>query len=387
MSVSNLQLDLTSTRQFFVRLFVLIFGVLSICGIASDSFAQVTPRQFDAEEQSNVNVFRRASPSVVNVCTKAAVARRIGNVTLDVQNIPVGTGSGFLWDNAGHVVTNYHVVKGADVVQVILADGSNLDAEVIGTAPDFDIAVLRFNAGQTALSALKIGRSNDLEVGQKVFAIGNPFGLDHTLTTRIVSGLGREIKSQGEVPITGVIQTDAAINPGNSGGPLLDSHGELIGMNTAILSRSGGSAGIGFAVPVNTIKSTVPRLINNFGQRAETNVRAQRGFLGVTLAPEQISQQAADEGVLILGVAPGSPAATAGLKPTRMTEDGGFEWGDLVISVDGERVTNSEALSSKLHSFKSGDEITIGIRREESYSRVKITLGPVRSIGQPSDQR
>ena len=372
-----------SSNQNIRSVLVFIFLALPLLALNSNAFAQSTTRTFDKEEQSNVNVFRHASPSVVNICTKAAVARRLGNVTLDIETIPVGSGSGFLWDADGHVVTNYHVVKGADAVQVMLADGSNFDADVIGVAPEFDIAVLRFKSGEKRLQPLTIGRSNDLEVGQKVFAIGNPFGLDHTLTTGIDSGLGREISSQSDSPIKGVIQTDAAINPGNSGGPLLDSHGELIGMNTAILSRSGASAGVGFAVPVNTIKSTVPRLIKN-ELDAKSN-RQVEGFLGVTLAPKQISERAFEEGVLILGVAKGSPAAEAGLRPTRMTDDEkGVEWGDIVMSINGERPADSEALVDMLKNYKAGDEITLGIRRDEEFSRVKIKLASAKSIEQSS---
>ena len=374
-------------NQTIPRVVFAIVAALPFCSTVSDAFGQDTVRKFDREEQSNVNVFRRASPSVVNICTKAAVARRRGNVTLDIETIPVGSGSGFLWDADGHVVTNYHVVKGADAVQVVLADGSNFHADVIGSAPESDIAVLRIESAQKKLLPLAIGRSNDLEVGQKVYAIGNPFGLDHTLTTGIVSGLGREISSQGDSPIKGVIQTDAAINPGNSGGPLLDSQGELIGMNTAILSRSGGSAGVGFAVPVNTIKSTVPRLINKFASNAQTNDRNEQAYLGVVLAPKQISEQASDEGVLILGIAPGSPAANAGLKPTRMSEEGDIEWGDVVISVDGERATDSEALVASLQDYKIGDEVTIGIKRGEEYSRVKVKLASAMAIERSSERR
>lgn len=328
--------------------------------------AQDQERFLDREEQANVNVFRQSSPSVVNISTQRAVLAKRGEVTLNVGRLPSGTGSGFLWDNQGHVVTNYHVVEGSDFVQVKLTDGSEWEAEVLGEAPEFDLAVLKIEAPASRLRPLATGRSDNLEVGQKVFAIGNPFGLDQTLTAGIVSGLGREIDSQSGDSIRGVIQTDAAINPGNSGGPLLDSRGRLIGVNTAILSRSGASAGVGFAVPVNTVRATVPLLIN--GQMVD------RGFLGLALAPMQISRQASDEGVLILGVAEGSPAAEANIRSTTSAEEGTTMWGDILISLNGHRITNTESLLVRLQEFHAGDEVVVGIKRNEEYSRIPIRL-------------
>ena len=251
-------------------------------------------RLLDREEQANVNVFRHASPSVVNISTAKAVSIEGGNMKLNIGRLPAGTGSGFLWDQQGHVVTNFHVVEGSDYVKVRLTDGTEWEAKKLGEAPEFDIAVLKINAPEKQLRPLAVGRSDNLEVGQKVYAIGNPFGLDQTLTTGIVSGLGREIDSRSGDVIRGVIQTDAAINPGNSGGPLLDSQGRLIGVNTAILSRSGSSAGIGFAVPVNTVEATVPLLIS--GKMID------RGYLGLALAPKPISRQATDEGLSLIHI-------------------------------------------------------------------------------------
>lgn len=323
-------------------------------------------RILDSEERANVNVFKVASPSVVNISTQKAIAARRGDVTLNIGRMPSGTGSGFLWDSQGHVVTNYHVVEGSDYVQVKLTDGSEWQAERLGEAPEFDLAVLKINAPDDFLRPLAVGRSDNLEVGQKVYAIGNPFGLDQTLTTGIVSGLGREIDSRSGNAIRGVIQTDAAINPGNSGGPLLDSQGRLIGINTAILSRSGASVGVGFAVPVNTVSSTVPLLIE--GQMID------RGYLGIALAPMQISRQVTDEGVLILRVAEDSPAADSGLRSTKMDEAGEVIWGDLVISLEGQRISDSEALLEKLQEYHAGDEVLLGIKRGDEYARVPILL-------------
>ena len=349
------------THYVLLSLLCTMFAIMP-----SSLLAQDQERFLDREEQANVNVFRQSSPSVVNISTQRAVRSQVGDVTLNVGRIPKGTGSGFLWDDEGHVVTNYHVVRGSDFVQVKLADGTEWEAEVLGTAPEFDIAVLKIEASADLLLPLATGRSDNLEVGQKVYAIGNPFGLDQTLTTGIVSGLGREIDSQSGDSIRGVIQTDAAINPGNSGGPLLDSRGRLIGVNTAILSRSGTSAGVGFAVPVNTVRATVPLLIS--GKMVD------RGFLGLSLAPMQISRQATDEGVLILGVAEGSPAAGVNIRSTQSAEEGQTMWGDILISLNGNRITDSESLLVRLQELHAGDEVVLGIKRGEEYTRIPVRL-------------
>ena len=341
-----------------------LIAIVALALVPSVTYGQNDLRQLDADEQANVNVFRQSSPSVVNITTAKAITAPSSDVTLNLGRIPAGTGSGFLWDRQGHVVTNYHVVKGSDFVRVKLTDGTEWDAEILGVAPEFDIAVLKINAPETKLIPLAVGRSDNLLVGQKVFAIGNPFGLDQTLTTGIVSGLGREINSQSGEKIRGVIQTDAAINPGNSGGPLLDSQGRLIGVNTAILSRSGSSAGVGFAVPVNTVEATVPLLIS--GEMVD------RGYLGLALAPMQIAKQVSDEGVVILGIAQGSPAADANLRSTQRDGEGEVVWGDVVISLNGLRITDSEALLVRLQEFHAGDEVVLGVKRGEEYARVPI---------------
>ena len=323
-------------------------------------------RTLNREEQANVNVFKVASPSVVNISTQRTIAARRGDVTLNIGRIPAGTGSGFIWDASGHIVTNFHVVEDSDFVRVKLTDGTEWEAEILGTAPEYDIAVLKIEAPTRQLTPLAVGRSDNLEVGQKVYAIGNPFGLDQTLTTGIVSGLGREIDSRNGNPIRGVVQTDAAINPGNSGGPLLDSQGRLIGVNTAILSRSGASSGVGFAVPVNTVRATVPLLID--GQMID------RGYLGIALAPMQISRRASDEGVLVLGIAEDSPAHESGILATRRGEEGEVILGDVVMSLDGKRITDSESLLELLQEYHSGDEVELGIKRGERFVRLPIRL-------------
>ncbi|MBM4297498.1 MAG: trypsin-like serine protease, partial [Deltaproteobacteria bacterium] len=211
----------------------------------------VAPRgELRGDEKSTIALFKQASPAVVNI-TAIGVERDM--FTLNLYQIPQGTGSGFVWDTTGNIITNFHVIQNADAAQVTLADQSNWKARVVGVAPDKDLAVLKIDAPANKLQPIPIGTSKDLQVGQSVFAIGNPFGLDQTLTTGIISALNREIESVTRRPIQGVIQSDAAINPGNSGGPLLDSAGRLIGVNTAIYSPSGASAGIGFAIPVDTV--------------------------------------------------------------------------------------------------------------------------------------
>ena len=354
-----------------------LIAIVALALVPSVTYGQNDLRQLDADEQANVNVFRQSSPSVVNITTAKAITAPSSDVTLNLGRIPAGTGSGFLWDRQGHVVTNYHVVKGLDIVRVNLTDGTEWDAEILGVAPEFDIAVLKINAPETKLIPLAVGRSDNLLVGQKVFAIGNPFGLDQTLTTGIVSGLGREINSQSGEKIRGVIQTDAAINPGNSGGPLLDSQGRLIGVNTAILSRSGSSAGVGFAVPVNTVEATVPLLIS--GEMVD------RGYLGLALAPMQIAKQVSDEGVVILGIAQGSPAADANLRSTQRDGEGEVVWGDVVISLNGLRITDSEALLVRLQEFHAGDEVVLGVKRGEEYARVPIRLSSRPNVDSGND--
>jgi S1-C subfamily serine protease len=282
-----------------------------------------------------------------------------------------GTGSGFLWDENGHVVTNFHVVEGANRWKVTLADQSTWKAVPIGVAPDKDLAVLKIDAPKSRLQALLVGTSSDLEVGQKVFAIGNPFGLDQTLTTGIISGLGRQIKAQTGRTIDGVIQTDAAINPGNSGGPLLDSRGRLIGVNAAIFSPSGASAGIGFAIPVDTVQRIVPQLLRHG--------RVIRPTIGADYVPDQITRKLSLQGVLVAKVDSGGPADEAGILPTRRTPDGDVLLGDLIVAVDGKPVEEVESLLNMLDNHQIGDQVKLTITRnprgtDESNLEVTVTL-------------
>ncbi|HJL14746.1 MAG TPA: trypsin-like peptidase domain-containing protein [Sandaracinaceae bacterium LLY-WYZ-13_1] len=317
-------------------------------------------------ETSTVELFRHAAPSVVYI-TKLTV--RADPFRRNFLEIPEGTGSGFLWDRRGHVVTNFHVIEGADGARVTLADQSTWPAELVGYVAEKDIAVLRIDGPEELLRPVPVGTSHDLVVGQHVFAIGNPFGLDHTLSTGVVSGLEREILSVTRRPITGVIQTDAAINPGNSGGPLLDSAGRLIGMNTAIYSPSGASAGIGFAVPVDTIARIVPQLI--------AHGRVIRPALGVQLADPRRLGRLGLAGALVLGVQPGSPAARAGLRPTRRDRYGRLLLGDLIVAIDGETVAEPNDIYRILDRHEVGDTVRLTYQRGDQRSDVQLQLAGV----------
>ena len=258
--------------------------------------------ELGADEKSTIAVFKMVSPSVVHI-TNIAQMRNV--ITASVDDVPQGTGSGFIWDEAGHIVTNYHVIEGATSTEVTLADGTTYEGKIVGTARDKDVAVIKIDAPPSKLAKIMIGTSGDLQVGQKVLAIGNPFGLDQTLTTGVISGLGREITSKSQRKIYDVIQTDAPINPGNSGGPLLDGQGRLIGINTAIYSPSGASAGIGFAVPVDTVNLVVPQILNLKGE--------VRPVLGVNILSDGEMRQIGVIGVGIRNITRGGPADRAGL--------------------------------------------------------------------------
>jgi S1-C subfamily serine protease len=325
---------------------------------------QVATAGLDAEERSTIALFEAARGSVVSIST----AERVFDPwTRNVFDVPRGTGSGFVWDAAGHIVTNAHVIEGASTAIVRLADGSAHRAALVGADPRNDLAVLRIDAG-VAPPPLDRGTSAGLQVGQKVLAIGNPFGLDWTLTTGIVSALDRELPGNRGARIRGLIQTDAAINPGNSGGPLLDSSGRLIGVNTAIYSPSGGSAGIGFAVPVDTVARVVPQLI-------ATGRYAPPG-LGIETDP-QIDALAARqglEGVLVLRVRPGSGADRAGLRPAQLLRDGRLVPGDVITGIDGRPVAGTDELTAVLETRAAGDRVTLAFLRDGAPMSAEVTL-------------
>jgi S1-C subfamily serine protease len=284
------------------------------------------------DEANTTEVFQKASPAVVFVTSSELRRQRF---TRNIMEIPRGAGSGFIWDAAsGLVVTNYHVVAGADRLTITTQDEETFQAEVVGHAPERDLAVLRMIDPPASLTALPLGDSSELSVGRKVLAIGNPFGLDTSLTVGVVSALDREIQSPSNRTIRGVIQTDAAINPGNSGGPLLNSLGQLVGVNTAIYSPSGGSAGIGFAIPVNTVIEVVPQLIA-FG-------KIMRPVLGVELASDRWLRQYRVDGVPIVRTYRGFPADNAGMVGARRGSRGEVILGDVITHIDGERVASND---------------------------------------------
>jgi S1-C subfamily serine protease len=348
------------------------FGGLAVgSGMIDDSQAArrspaVVPVSLDAEERATVELFRQSQDSVVFI---TSMERRRTGFDLDAQAIPSGNGTGFVWDDKGHIVTNYHVIHGADGARVTLSDQSTWDARLVGTAPDKDIAVLRIDAPAKLLHPIPRGSAHDLQVGQKVFAIGNPFGLDHTLTTGVVSAVGRQIRSESGAPIRDVIQTDAAINPGNSGGPLLDSSGHLIGVNTAIYSPSGAYSGVGFAIPVDTVTWAVPDLI--------AHGKIERPALGVQVAETALARQLGANGVLVIAVLPGSGAAHAGLRPTVRDRGGRLRLGDVIVAVDGKKVASSDELLLALEDHKIGDSVELRVHRDghEETARVKLQAG------------
>ncbi|MEA2083245.1 MAG: trypsin-like peptidase domain-containing protein [Thermodesulfobacteriota bacterium] len=323
----------------------------------------VTARGDLAEDEKNtIELFQTTSASVVYITTTEL---RRNFFSLNVYEIPTGTGSGFIWDREGRIVTNYHVLVDANRVMVTLADQSSWKAVLVGVAEDKDLAVLQISAPPDKLFPILIGESENLLVGQKVFAIGNPFGLDQTITAGIVSALGREIKSVSGRTIQGVVQTDAAINPGNSGGPLLDSAGRLIGVNTAIYSPSGINAGIGFAVPVDVVNRVVPELIQHG--------RVVSPGIGVAVANAGIARRFRINGVLVISVEPGSSAESAGIIPTRQV-GGEIILGDIIESVNGKIISSYDDLRNELDRYRVNDEVTLGLLRNGEHIKVQITL-------------
>ena len=325
----------------------------------------VTPREdLTAVEKNNIEIYNNTLPSVVNI---TALTSRDDFFGLDPQQVPQGTGSGFIWDEEGRVVTNFHVIQNSTTQRVTLSDQASYDATLVGVFPDKDLAVLQISAPQSKLKPIAIGTSSDLRIGQRVYAIGNPFGLDGTFTDGIISSLGRQIESVTRRPIRDVIQTNAAINPGNSGGPLLDSAGRLIGVTTAILSPSGVSAGIGFAIPVDEVNRIVPELIRHG--------KVVRPDLGVQLADDTWSKAHGIEGVMLWWVQPEGPAGRAGLKGIRRARQGVLA-GDIIVAVDGKPVKNRGDLYSLLEAHAVGDGVKLTIKRGGETQEVEVVLGP-----------
>ena len=340
---------------------------LTLLLLACVSSPQAAPEylSFKTEDEANsIEIYQKASPAVVHV---TSTTLRRGFFSRNVQEVPQGSGSGFIWDKNGLVVTNYHVIHGANRLIVELYDKSQWDAQVIGIAPEKDLAVLRIEAPAEVLFPLPTGDSSELEVGRKVLAIGNPFGLDTTLTTGVVSALGREIDAPNNRRIRNVIQTDAAINPGNSGGPLLNSLGQLVGVNTAIFSPSGASAGIGFAIPVNTVKLVVPQLIS-FG-------RLYRPIIGIELASDRWGRRYRIKGVPVVRVFRGLPAAEAGMSGAWKNNRGEIVLGDIITAIDGKTIASNDDYLSTMEKKKPGDEIVLTTqinKQQREYTLILI---------------
>jgi S1-C subfamily serine protease len=321
-----------------------------------------------ADEKATIELFEKSRGSVVFITTKAEM---MDFWTRNVFTVPRGNGSGFIWDDAGHVVTNYHVIENASEATVKLADGRDYKAALVGASKAHDIAVLKIGVGFKRPPPVPLGSSHDVKVGQKVFAIGNPFGLDWTLTTGIVSALDRAIGGDNGATIDHLIQTDAAINPGNSGGPLLDSAGRLIGINTAIYSPSGANAGIGFAVPVDTVNRVVPQLI-----RGGKVIRPALGIEVDEGLNQRLAQLRRVEGVVILRVTPGSAAEMAGLKGATVSRDGGIVPGDSILAVNGQVVDSVGKLLARLDDYEVGENVKLTVLREGKKVEIPVTLQP-----------
>ena len=320
------------------------------------------------DEKSTIELFENSRDSVVFITTRQRV---MDAWTRNIFSVPSGTGSGFIWDDLGHIITNLHVIKGASEAIVDLADDRDYKASLVGASPAHDIAVLKIGIGFQRPAPVPLGSSHDLKVGQKVFAIGNPFGLDWTLTTGIVSALDRSLPGSDGRTIDNLIQTDAAINPGNSGGPLLDSAGRLIGINTAIYSPSGASAGIGFSVPVDTVNRVVPQIISRG--------KYIRPALGITVDGKlnnRLIERLKVSGVVILTISPGSAADSAGLKGATMTPEGNIVANDIIVAVEQKPVDSVEKLLARIDGYKVGDTIQLTVLRKGEEIVVPVTLQP-----------
>jgi S1-C subfamily serine protease len=330
---------------------------------AAPSVPLLSPGARIEDERNTIGVFRDVAPSTVFVTQTRVVMDYWAGVA---QEVPAGSGSGFVWDADGHVVTNFHVVENARSLTVTFQDQQTFDAELVGIEPRKDVAVLKVKAPASLLKPVRVAKGAVLEVGQKTIAIGNPFGLDHTLTTGVVSALGRQVQGIGGVTIRDMIQTDAAINPGNSGGPLLDSAGQVIGMNTMIFSKSGSSAGIGFAVPVGTIARVVPQIIKNG--------KAEQLGLGIQIDPQQrIERRVGIRGVVVLAVPPGSGAAKGGLKGVTQTARG-IALGDVIVGIDAQKVESFDDLYNALDAHKAGDKVDVKVQRGEDVVTLKLEV-------------
>ncbi len=358
-------------RRFALSLAVIaaVLLALTISNIRYSPWTNTSARTVDQRgplseaERANIELFERVSPSVVQVAARSAASNPLAEDEGGEAAAGMASGTGFVWDNAGHVVTNNHVVQNGREVAVRFASGEVAQAEVIGVAANYDLAVLRIKNARQLPPPVALGSSNDLKVGQIAFAIGNPFGLDQSLTSGIISALKRRLPTSSGREITNVIQTDTAINPGNSGGPLLDSAGRLIGVNTAIISPSGSSAGIGFAVPVDIVNRVVPELIKNG--------RVPTPGIGIVAAGEAVTTRMGVEGVIIVRTAPGSPAERAGIRGVDFASGA---LGDVIVQVDGKPVHRLSDLTDQIEQVGAGKSIRITLKRGSETRDVDVNI-------------
>ena len=354
-------------RRFalFVAIVAAVLVALTLSNIRYSPWTNSTARSVDQRgplsdaERANIELFERVSPSVVQVVARSAAANPLD----EDEGTGAASGTGFIWDNDGHVVTNNHVVQNGSEVAVRFASGEVTQAEIIGVAPNYDLAVLRIKKSRQLPPPVALGSSTELKVGQSAFAIGNPFGLDQSLTSGIISALKRRLPTSSGREIANVIQTDTAINPGNSGGPLLDSAGRLIGVNTAILSPSGTSAGIGFAIPVDIVNRVVPELIKNG--------RVPTPGIGIVAASEAVSTRLGIEGVIIVRTAPGSPAERAGIRGVDL---GSGALGDVIVQADGKPVHRLSDLTDQIEQVGAGKSIRISLKRGSQTRDIDIDI-------------
>jgi len=343
------------TRFVLVGILVLLAALVAQPYVERQLFSAVTPRAIEPRgtladvERSSIELFERVSPSVVQVAGKAGADDLSKS---EGEESGVKTGTGFIWDSVGHIVTNDHVVQGTTSLAVRLASGEIAQAEIVGLAPNYDLAVIRLKATRQLPPPISVGTSADLRVGQAAYAIGNPFGLDQSLTTGVISALKRRLPTSAGREITNVIQTDAAINPGNSGGPLLDSAGRLIGVNTAIFSPSGSNAGIGFAIPVDVVNRVVPDLIRNG--------RVPTPGIGIVAGSEAVATRLGVEGVIVVRTAPGSPAERAGLRGVNASTQ---TLGDIIVEANGKAVHRLADLTDQLEQIGIGRKIQLKVNR------------------------
>jgi len=350
--------------QIFIIL-IMLFSQPSFALFGNDTSAE--NKNLLASEKNTISVFERNVKSVVNV-SNIKLAKTGWFFHAQETEIPAGAGSGFVWDSEGHIVTNFHVIQGGDSFVVSFhKDKETYEAEVVGTYPQKDIAVLKLKKKPKKLFPISPGKSSLLKVGQKAMAIGNPFGLDHTITSGIISATDRKIRGIAGVTIHGMIQTDCSINPGNSGGPLYNSLGDVIGMNTMIYSSSGSSAGVGFSVPVDSIKGIVPQLIK-YG-------KVKRPGLGIGLLEDRLKDYfGIEKGIIVKYVDPKSTAAKAGLEGMQRDSRGRYLLGDILLTIDGKEVNNYDEIFNVLEKYKVGDRVKVTYLRGKRKKTTSLTL-------------